>query len=247
MKAWQIFVAGVAVLIAALLLPHYERLLTGAAAAIMIAVVLAGFFFTPRKNTFCLRTTLVVPGIDHQLFVEHDRILVRVESARLWLLFLPTFAAVSFLVITSARGTTWNFSLVNRFWDISAYPVVFIVEGLGALVFGLLSAWITERWVLRDAEACSADSTSMKAGGLLYSFRDPSGGYYGGEGFPFLLVRPTSLSRIVFYRPSDPQVSKIAMGLLFHRLVVVGRGITDLDEATVAQRSFKAEPLARPL
>lgn len=83
MKAWQIFVAGVAVLIAALLLPHYERLLTGAAAPIMIAVVLAGFFFTPRKNTFCLRTTLVVPGIDRQLFVEHDRILVRVESARL--------------------------------------------------------------------------------------------------------------------------------------------------------------------
>jgi hypothetical protein len=35
MKAWQIFAAGIAVLIAALLLPSYEPLLAGLAAVVM--------------------------------------------------------------------------------------------------------------------------------------------------------------------------------------------------------------------
>lgn len=217
MKAWQIFAVGIAVLVAAILLPAYEPFLAGAAAVVMIAVVVLGFFLRPRRDTFYLRTTLVVSEPDYALSVEHDRIAVRVELARLWLLFLPTFAAVAFLVVTSARGTTWDISLLDRFWELNPYPAVLLIRLFLAFVVGVLSTWVTERWVLRDAEACSADSVSTKTGGLLYSFKDRAGGYYGGEGFPFALVRSPKLARIVFYRRSNPQMNKIAMACLFHR------------------------------
>jgi hypothetical protein len=247
MKAWQIFAVGVAVLIAALLLPSYEPLLAGLAAIVMVTVVVLGFLFRPRKDIFHLRTTLVVSEPDYPLGVEHDRIAVRVELVRLWLLFLPTFAAVAFLVVTSAKGMTWNFSLLDRLWETATYPIFLGIRAFLVLVVGLLSTWVSERWVMRDAEACSADSVSTKTGALLYSFKDRQGEYYGGEAFPFALVRSPKLARIVFYRVSKPEVNKIAMGCLFHRLVIVGRGLTDLDEATVAAHLVKAQPASQPL
>ena len=244
MKVWQIFGAGTAVLIAALLLPAYEAFLAGLGALAMVGIVLFGFVLRPRKDTFYLRTTLVVAEPDHPLCVEHDRVAVRVEVARLWLLFLPTFAAIAFLIVTSAKSTTWNFSLLDRFWDLS-YPVLLGLRTFLILVVGLLSTWISERWVLRDAEACSADSVSAMAGRFLYSFRDHSGEYYGGEGFPFGLVRSPKLARIVFYRASKPQLNKIAMACLFHRVVIIGRGLTDLDGATVG--AVTAQPASQPV
>jgi hypothetical protein len=66
--------------------------------------------------------------------------------------------------------------------------------------------------------------------------------YYGGEAFPFALVRSPNLASIVLYRPAKPELNKIAMGCLFHRPVIVGRGLTDLDEATVSTHSLKAQP-----
>jgi len=99
MKVWQIFGAGTAVLIAALLLPAYEAFLAGLGALAMVGIVLFGFVLRPHKDTFYLRTTLVVAEPDHPLCVEHDRVAVRVEVARLWLLFLPTFAAIAFLIV----------------------------------------------------------------------------------------------------------------------------------------------------
>ena len=243
MKTWQIFVVGVAVLLAALLLPSYERMLTGLAALAMVFIVVLGFV-RPRKDTFYLRTTLVVSEPDYALAVEHDRIAVRVEVARLWLLFVPTFAAIAFLIVNSARATTWNFSLLNHFWDASPY-LILAIRLFIVLVVGLLSTWVSERWVLREAEACSADSVSMKTGTLLYSFKGRSGEYFGGEGFPFALVRSPKLARIVFYRASNPQLSKIAMACLFHRPVIIGRGITDLDAATVAAHSVQVQPASQ--
>jgi hypothetical protein len=100
---------------------------------------------------------------------------------------------------------------------------------------------------MRDAEACSADSVSIMAGRLLYSFRDREGEYYGGEAFPFALVRSPKLARIVLYRVRTPQVNKIASGCLFHRLTIVGRGVTDLDEATVTAHSNRVQPASQPL
>ena len=249
MKVWQIFGVGVAVLVAVLLLPSYESVLAGLAAVVMVAVVVAGFLFRPRKDVFYLRTTLVVSEPDYPLAVEHDRVAVRVELARLWLLFLPTLAAVAFLIVTSASGTTWRFSVLDRFLNATttSYPILYGIRVFLVIVVGLLSTWVSERWVLRDADACSADSVSPTAGLLLYSFKNRSGEYYGGEGFPFALVRSAKLARIVFYNVSNPQRNRIAMGCLFHRPVIVGRGLTDLDESTVATRSVEAQPASQPL
>jgi hypothetical protein len=41
----------------------------------------------------------------------------------------------------------------------------------------------------------------------LYSFKSPSGEYYGGEGFPFALLRSPKLARIVFYKVSKPHLN----------------------------------------
>lgn len=247
MKAWQIFVAGVAVLVAALFLPSYQAVLAGLAAIAMVAVVIIGFLLRPRKEMFYLRTTLVFSEPDFPISVAHDRVAVRIELARLWLLFLPTFAAVEFFIITSTRGTTWDFDLLDRFFENGSYPIVLGIRALQIIVVGLLSVWVSERWVLRDAEACSADSVSAMAGRLLYSFKDRQGEYYGGEGFPFALVRSPKLARIVFYRATRPQLNKIAMACLFHRPVIVGRGVTDLDESTAAIHSVEAQATSQPL
>jgi hypothetical protein len=58
---------------------------------------------------------------DHSLSWEHDRLAVKVELARLWLLFLPTFLALAFLVVAAAHGAVWKFSLLNRIFSIAGY------------------------------------------------------------------------------------------------------------------------------
>jgi hypothetical protein len=47
------------------------------------------------------------------------------------------------------------------------------------------------------------------------------------------------LATIVFDNVHKPEVNKIAMGLLFHRWIILGRGVTDLDkQTTAAQKAF---------
>lgn len=50
----------------------------------------------------------------------------------------------------------------------------------------------------------------------------------------FWACAPKELATIVFYDPSKPARNRIATGLLFHRPVVIGRGVTDLDAETKA-------------
>jgi hypothetical protein len=242
MKTWQIFAVGAGALIATLLLPSYEWAIAGVGALVIIAVVALGFILRPRKEVFYIRTTVNVPDLDYLVSLEHDRVAVRVELARLWLLFVPTFGALAFLLITFANGTTWKFSLWNSgfmatFLEAGPYPVFLLCRVLLAVVIGLLSTWVSERWVLLDADACSADSVSHMAGRLLYSFRNRAGEYYGGEGFPLGLARSRQLATIVLYSVARPDFNKMAICCLFHRLVIVGRGVTDLDKATTTARS----------
>jgi hypothetical protein len=250
MKNWQIFAIGMVALAAALLLPMYESLIAGVGALAIIAIVVVGFALHPRKEIFYLRTNAYVLDPDC-MSLEHNRIAVRVELARLWLLFVPTFGAVAFLLVTFAKGTPWRFSLwdsgFDRLLESGPYPVVLFCRLLFAAVIGLLSTWLSERWVLRDAEACSAGSVSQLVGRILYGFKDRSGEYYGGEGFPCAPVHPRELATIVLYRISKPDLNKIAMCCLFHRLVIVGRGVTDLDEATVTAHSVPARTVSQAL
>jgi hypothetical protein len=244
MKTWQIFLVGTLGAVALFSFHAYESALAGIAAIATVAAVIVGFWLHPRKEVFYLRTTFEVPDRDYSLVVEHEQLAVRVELARLWLLFIPTLMSVAFLVITFASGTTWKVPLVDSILvdrlGMGPYPVLLFFRFLVIAVFGLLTAWITERWVLRDARACNAATVSRHKKRISYSFRDHSGEYYGGDGIPFGATRSPRLRTIVLYRTDKPGFNKIAMCCLFHRLVIHGRGLTDLDEATIAAKNVQS-------
>jgi hypothetical protein len=194
---------------------------------------------------FYVRTTVHRP-VGHWAS-EHDYLAVKVELTRLWLLFVPTFLAVAFLVFFAAAGPA-KFSFLN--WVFSSrfgYAGFAICQYPPILVLILVSAWISERRVMRDAEACSARSVSISAeragwvGRVSYLFMGEHGEYYGGNCMYFRLVHSSELATIVFHNVRKPELNKIAMGFLFHRLIVLGRGITDLDEHTVDAQTALAE------
>jgi uncharacterized protein YbjT (DUF2867 family) len=60
-------------------------------------------------------------------------------------------------------------------------------------------------------------------------------------GFPRTYIRPDELGTIVFHNVRKPELNKIAMTFLFHRLVVIGRGVTERDKQTAAGQTALAE------
>jgi len=225
------FLVGVAGLVALLLLPMYERAIAGIAALAIVAVVLAGFLAHPRQDVFYVRTTVTI-GVPDDVAWQHDCIAVRVEVTRLWLLFVPTFLAVGLLTVAATERAIWDFTFLGRLWEAGPY---LLGRALLLIVWGIVSTWVSERWVLHEADAaCNANSVQVSAEEVSYSFVDRSGEYYGGHDFAFGLTRPAQLASIVLYKQRKPQRNKIAMACFFHRLIVIGRGLTDLDGATVA-------------
>jgi hypothetical protein len=233
-----------------LLLSPYEAWLEGAVALVIVGTVVVGFSMHPRKEIFYVRTSIQVIDPDRRQFLERDFLAVKVELARLWLLFLPTFLAVAFLVFFAAGGpmkfsyTNWIFSsgyayIAIQFWHLP--PL---------LALALLLAWISERRVMRDADACSARSYSIsqaragRIGRVSYLFMGEHGEYYGGDCMWFGFTQSHELATIVFHNVRKPELNKIAMGFLFHRLIVLGRGVTDLDAQTVAAQTVLAETIS---
>jgi hypothetical protein len=243
----KIVVAGVLVLALALLFTPYEPLLEGSIALIMLAAAITGFVMHPRRDVYYVRTGVPVMDIDGNRFLEHDFVAIRVQLVRLWLLFVPTFLAVAFFVFFAARGPM-KFSVLN--WLFSSqyvnFPLIFL-QYPPLIVIVLLSVWVGERRVMKDAEARTARSFSLfnSAGGriteVVYLFMGEHGDYYAGECLYFDLVRPKELAMIVFHDVRRPELNRIAMGLLFHRLIVLGRGVTELDKQTAEVQTILAE------
>ncbi|HET9995102.1 MAG TPA: hypothetical protein VFQ18_06830 [Candidatus Acidoferrum sp.] len=244
----KVLLVGVAMLAAVLLFTPYEAVLEGVIAILFVAAVVLGFLLHPRKEVFYLRTTVRLSDADGNQALEQDYLAVKLELVRLWLLFLPTLLAVGFLVVSSGSRILWNFSLLNTIFS-SKYGFIAIqvwhVPPLIVLV--LLWAWISERRVLRDAEACAATSFSvtgregLRVRRVAYAFVDEHGEYYGEYSFYFGLVHPLQLATIVFHNVKNPAVNRIAMSFLFHRLIILGHGVTDLDKQTVAAQTALAE------
>lgn len=154
----------------------------------------------------------------------------------------PPFLALAFLVISSADGILWKFSFLNKIFSTRyAFIALYMSHWAPLIVLILLWAWLRERWVMRDAEACSATSFSVTGRRASYSFRGERGEYYGGDCVYVGLVQPLQLATVVFYNGRKPELNKIAMGLLFHRLTILGRGVTDLDKQTLAAQTALAE------
>jgi hypothetical protein len=245
---WLPVLAVVAGLAGVLLFTPYEAALEGVIAVVLVTAVLAGFLIHPRKNVFYVRTALPVMDTERNRFLEHDLLAVKVELVRLWLLFVPTALAVASLVFLAAGGPT-QFSFLNWLFSSPYAPFAILVcQYPPILVLLLTAAWIDERRVLRDAEACAVRSFSISrapaghTGRVSYLFMGEHGEYYGGDCFCLYIgVQRPELATIVFYNVRKPERNKIAMGFLFHRLTILGRGVTDLDKQTEAAQTSLAE------
>jgi hypothetical protein len=238
----------VAIVAGVLLFTPYEAFLEGAIAFAIVVAAVVGFSMHPRREVFYIRTAVRRIDPDRQQVLEHDFLAVRVELVRLWLLFVPTFLSVAVLVFFTASGPA-KVSYLN--WVFSsqyAYIVFPFVQYPPLLVFMLLVVWIDERRVMRDAEACSAISFSIRrarvgwVGRVGYAFKGEHGEYYGGDCLYFGLRHPPELATIVFHNVRTPELNKIVMGFLFHRLTVMGRGVTELDKQTAVAQAALAQP-----
>jgi hypothetical protein len=144
-EIFTVLLLGVAALAAVLLFGAYEAFLETAIAFVIVAAVVVGFLLYPRTEVFYVRTAVPLVRPDRNWALEHDMLAVRVEVARLWLLFVPTFLAVASLMFFIAGGPT-KFSPLN--W-LLASRFAFVVNLIGIypplLVLVLLSAWIGEK------------------------------------------------------------------------------------------------------
>lgn len=239
-----IVIVAVGWLAAALLFTPLEAYFEGFLALGIIAAAMAGFLIHPRREVFYIRTAVRLIDPDGNQALEQDFLAVRAELGRLWLLFMPTFLAAAILVFFASGGPT-KFSYLN--WIFSsqyAYLVVPFCEYPPLLVLVLLWEWLDERRVLRNAEACAATSFSISParirwiGRVSYAFRGERGEYYGGVCSYFGFTHPPELASIVFHNVRKPELNKIAVGFLFHRFTIMGRGLTDLDKQAAAQAAL---------
>ncbi len=243
----RVVLLGIVVLAGVLLFTPFEAFLEGLIALAIVTAAVVGFLMHPRREVFYVRTSVRPITPDRGQAIEKDLLAVRVELARLWLLFVPTFLAVAFLVFFAAGGPT-KFSFLNWiFTSRQVYLFFLVCQYPPLLVLLLLSEWIAERRVMRDAEACSVRSFYIYPtrvagfGRVSYLFMGEHGEYYGGECPYFKLIQSRELASIVFHNVRKPELNRIAMGFLFHRLTILGRGVTDLDQQTAAAQAVLAE------
>ncbi|HXJ05119.1 MAG TPA: hypothetical protein VNH65_08475 [Candidatus Acidoferrum sp.] len=237
----------ITILAGVFLFTPYEAFLEGVIALAIVVAAMVGFLMHPRREVFYVRTAVRLIDPDRRPLLEQDFLAVRVELVRLWLLFVPAFLSVAVLVFFAASGPA-KFSYLN--WLFSsryAFIVLLFCQYPPLLVFALLVAWIDERRVMRDAGACTAKSFSIHrapvgwVGRVSYLFMGEHGEYYGGDCLYFGLRHPRELATIVFHNVQTPELNKIVMGFLFHRLIIMGRGVTDLERQTAAAQAALAE------
>ena len=251
--AWVVCAIGL--FAAIFLFTPYEAYLEGTLALGIVAAAMLGFLIHPRREVFHVRTTVRLVDADRNQALEKDLLAVRAELARLWLLFVPTLLAAAVLVFFAAGGPT-KFSYLNWLfssrYSFIAVGVITLCQYPPLLVLILLSAWIGERWVMRDAEACSARSFTIFTaragviGQVSYAFRGEHGEYYGGHCSYFAFPHPRELTSVVFHNVRRPDLNKIAMGFLFYRFIILGRGVTDLDKQTEAAQAALVEAASAP-
>ena len=204
-----------------MLFTPYEPFLEGVIALIIIATAVAGFLMHPRREVFYVRTSVRLIDANRNQALEQDFLAVRVEPVRLWLLFVPTFLAVAFLVFFAAGGPM-KFSFLN--WIFSSpyvYAPIMFLQYAPLLVLILLSVWIGERRVMRmlrravqsPAPFLTAGTEQDRNGILIPSF-DYSGArrhrfrqaYSSGPNSlgrnNVLVLSPGRVTGLAFYRPA---------------------------------------------
>jgi hypothetical protein len=240
-------IAVVAILAGALLFTPYEALLEGVIALAIVMAAVVGFFLHPRREVYYVRTAVRLIEPDRRQVLERDFLAVRVELVRLWLLFVPTFLSVAVLLFFATSGPA-KFSYLNWFFSTRYAGIALLFcQYPPLLVFMFLVAWIDERRVMRDAQACSATSFSLHpaqvgwVGRVSYAFFGEHGERHGGDCLYFGSAHSPELATIVFHNVRTPELNKIVMGFFFHRVIILGRGVTELDKQTAQAQTALAE------
>jgi hypothetical protein len=247
-KPWQIFTLGIIGLLGALsLVPFLESagaLVAVLIAVVMIAVVIAGFSFVPDRDSWQVwvtRYSYAEGEDDIDVFSTQEPIAIRVDVARLWLLYLPTVLACAFLVLTALRGLV-PFDITTHL----SYPVLLAIRWGVAGVWLLLASWIYERWLLRRAEATQAQGEEESYGqDHIVSYYFVVGeSYYGGWSVPlFSYHNEPALAQVVIHSRNAPDRNRLVRAFLFHRFQIAGRGVQDLELA----REYALQPVTEPL
>lgn len=230
-KSWQIFLVGAVVLIVLFAGQAHFRYAPVILAALMIAVILAGFLLVPDCDHWKVWMKTYDFAEDEEetvsLYSSHEPIAVQAQVANLWLLYLPTMLAVGYLLLASARGVPQL-----RIEELAPYPVIFILRLGVAAVWVLLSSWGYERWVLRRAAAAQIAGTAALHEYMVgYYFRVEKD-VYGGESFPWRSYdRNRVLRRTVMFRRDRPERNLLIPGFIFHRFEIAARGVQDLEKA----------------
>jgi hypothetical protein len=55
------------------------------------------------------------------------------------------------------------------------------------------------------------------------------------------------LATVIFHNIRKPELNKIAMGFFFHRLIILGRGVTDLDKQAIDAQTVMSETMSGSL
>jgi uncharacterized protein YbjT (DUF2867 family) len=151
----------------------------------------------------------------------------------------------------------------QNFADCSALREAFSGQDTAIFCLGAYTGAVTDaelRTITVDYTVEFSRVLHTSSPGAAFSFlsgsgADPSGrsrmpfARYKGEaekallaaGFPRTYIRPDELGTIVFHNVRKPELNKIAMTFLFHRLVVIGRGVTERDKQTAAGQTALAE------
>jgi hypothetical protein len=209
----KILIVGVWITAGVLLFTPYEAVLETILALLLFAAVLLGFFLQPRRDVFYVRTTVLLSDADRNQTLEHDFLAVKVELVRLWLLFLPTFLALAFLVVSSAGGILWKLSFLNNIFSTRyAFIALYLSPWVPLVVLILQWAWIRERWVM-----------------IRYVNRQQMMSWRAVD--VDKLIAEDHRARAI----CEPNLNKIAMGLLFHRLTIP----TENEVALHASASLK--------
>jgi hypothetical protein len=164
----------------------------------------------PRREVYYVRTGVRPVDSDRSHALEQDFLAVKVELVRLWLLFVPTFLAVAVLAFFAANGFI-KFSFLNWIFSSGYVRDAFMFwQYRPLLVLLLLSTWIGERRVMRDAGACSASLLRISRarfrwfGRASYALWGENGRCCGGYCLRLGAVQPRELAMIVFHNVRKP-------------------------------------------
>jgi hypothetical protein len=242
MKAWQILAVGLMVLCALFFVQAYIRFVPALAAIAMVAAVIAGFCFVPDKDLWVvwITTYSVSEDADTSLDVysEQEPIAIRTHVARLWLLYLPTVAAVAYFASAAATGRVPS---IEPYFSV---PALYAVRAGVLAVWFLLGSWLYERWLLHRAEAAQLHGDHEAKGTDSPYYFTVGTEYYGGTDFTIFSYRKEPiLARVVMYRRANPSRSRMVAAFLFHRFDVAVRGVQDLEAARETSLAKQVAPL----